>query len=406
MIIRIFCFWGVQIGVQVEASWAGGLRFSLLNKGTGQLWCLVYLKKTFCFKSQQYHGIYHYRSGSTKQELRGTALNQFILRKMNVSLEAQPVPHATLDDIDEEVVRSFVQKALRKQRISESAANADTLTILKNLGLVNEHGEFLLAALLLFGKNPQRYSTMARYKIGRFGKSHADLRHQDVIEGNILDMADKVITTLDAKYLIRPISYEGLQRIEGLEYPESALRKAVLNSIIHKDYSSTFVFLRVYDDRLSIWNPGRLPDTLSIEQLKQTHSSYPRNRLIANVFFVAGYVESWGRGIEIMLEGCRQYGIPDPVIEEDQGGISVTFLKDIYTEEYLRKLDINDRQVEAVLYIKKHGKINNTKYQELNNVSKPTATRELKELLEKKIVINTGTRGSSSEYVLVGSKLA
>ncbi len=146
-----------------------------------------------------YQGIHHYRSGSTKQELRGTALNQFILSKMNISLEAQPVPYASLDDIDEEAVRPFVQKALRKQRISESAANADTLTILKNLELVNEQGEFLLAALLLFGKNPQRYSTMARYKIGRFGKSHADLRHQDVIEGNILDMADKVITTLDAK---------------------------------------------------------------------------------------------------------------------------------------------------------------------------------------------------------------
>jgi len=353
-----------------------------------------------------YHGVHHYRSGSTKQELKGAALNEFILRKMNISLERQPISHATLEDIDESAVQSFVQKALRKQRISESAAKADTLTILKNLELVNEQGELLLAALLLFGKNPRRYSTMARYKIGRFGKSHSDLKHQDVIEGNILDMADKVMTTLDAKYLIRPISYEGLQRIEGLEYPEAALREAVLNSIIHKDYSSTFIFLRVYDDQLNIWNPGRLPDTLSIEQLKQKHSSYPRNRLIANVFFMAGYVESWGRGIEIMVEGCRQYGIPDPIIEEEQGGISVTFLKDIYTEEYLRALDLNDRQVKAVLYIKEHGKINNTKYQELNNVSKPTATRELKYLLDKKIVLNTGTRGSSSEYVLVGSKLA
>lgn len=350
-----------------------------------------------------YHGVYHYRSGSTKQELKGVALNEFILRKMNISLERQPVPHATLDDIDEDAVQSFVQKALRKQRISDSAAKADVLTILKNLELVNEQGEFLLAALLLFGKAPQRYSTMARYKIGRFGKSHSDLKHQDVIEGNLLDMADKVMTTLDTKYLIRPISYEGLQRIEGLEYPETALREAILNSIIHKDYSSTFIFLRVYDGQLNIWNPGRLPDTLSIEQLKQKHSSYPRNRLIANVFFMAGYVEAWGRGIEIMVEGCRQYGMPDPVIEEEHGGISVTFLKDIYTEEYLRTLDINDRQVKAVLFIKKHGKINNTKYQELNDVSKPTATRELKSLLEKKIVVNTGTRGSSSEYVLVGS---
>ena len=76
-------------------------------------------------------------------------------------------------------------------------------------------------------------------------------------------------------------------------------------------------------------------------------------------------MESWGREIEIMAEGCRQYGMPDPVIEEEQGGISATFLEAIYTEEYLPTLDINDRQIKAVLYIKKHGKINNTKYQEL-----------------------------------------
>lgn len=347
-----------------------------------------------------YHGVYHYRSGSTKQELKGHALNEFILRKMNISIERQPIPEATMDDIDEKTVQSFVQKALRKQRISKSAANADTFTILKNFELISEQGELLLAALLLFGKNPQRYSTMARYKIGRFGKSHSDLKHQDVIEGNLLDMADKVMATLDAKYLIRPISYEGLQRIEGLEYPESALREAILNSIIHKDYLSTFIFLRVYDDQLNIWNPGRLPDALSLEQLKQKHSSYPRNRLIANVFFSAGYVESWGRGIEIMVEGCRQYGIPDPVIEEEQGGMSVTFLKDIYTEEYLRTQNINERQIKAVLYVKEHGSITNKKYQQINGIGKTLATEELQNLVNKSLIIQTGAKGRGSKYDL------
>lgn len=176
------------------------------------------------------------------------------------------------------------------------------------------------------------------------------------------------------------------------------MREAVLNSIIHKDYSSTFIFLRVYDDRLSIWNPGRLPDTLSIEQLKQTHSSYPRNRLIANVFFVAGYVESWGRGIEIMVEGCRQYGMPDLVIEEEQGGISVTFLKDIYTEEYLKKLNLEKRQINALLYIKEHGNISNARYQELADISKRTATRDLQELIEKELIEKVGTTGKGTSY--------
>jgi ATP-dependent DNA helicase RecG len=84
--------------------------------------------------------------------------------------------------------------------------------------------------------------------------------------------------------------------MEPLEYPESALREAILNAIIHKDYSSTWIFLRVYDDKLEIWNPGALPEELTIEKLKRVHSSYPRNTNIASAFFKAGYIESWGRG--------------------------------------------------------------------------------------------------------------
>jgi len=126
-----------------------------------------------------YHGVHHYRNGSTKQELKGTALNEFILRKMNISLERQPTSKTTLEDIDEGAVQSFIQKALRKQRILESAANSDTYIILKNLELVNEQGVLLLAAVLLFGKNHNGTQRTARYKIGRFGRFLSDLKHQD-----------------------------------------------------------------------------------------------------------------------------------------------------------------------------------------------------------------------------------
>jgi ATP-dependent DNA helicase RecG len=347
-----------------------------------------------------YHGLHHYRSGSTKQELKGNALNHFLLKKMGLSWEQRPIPEASLKDIDENAVKSFLQKALSKQRISESAAGADTLSLLKNLKLVNEQGELLLAALLLFGKEPDKYALSAYFKIGRFGQSHADLKFQDIVRGNILDMADKVMDILDRLYLIRPISYRGLQRIEGLEYPESALRESILNSIIHKDYSGTTIFLSVYDDKLMIWNPGELPSTLSVEKLKEKHSSQPRNRLIADVFFMAGYIESWGRGIEIMMKGCKEYGMPEPVIVEEQGGISVSFLKDIYTEEYLRKLDLNDRQIKALLYVKGKGVIMSSDYQKMNTVKRTVATEELMDLVNKSLLQKTGSIGRSSKYIL------
>lgn len=92
-----------------------------------------------------YHGAYHYRSGSTKQELRGAALHKFLLQKIGVSWEQQIVPNATLDDIDEDVVKRFLQKAIKNERISKHTASSDTLTLLKNLDLVTDKGEFLLA---------------------------------------------------------------------------------------------------------------------------------------------------------------------------------------------------------------------------------------------------------------------
>lgn len=347
-----------------------------------------------------YHGIYHYRSGSTKQELKGATLHKFLLEKIGISWEQQIVTGATLDDINEDTVKRFLQKAISNKRISEHAASSDVLTLLKNLDLINDKGEFLLAAVLLFGKRPKKYAPSAYFKIGRFGKSPGDLLFQDIAEGNILDMADTVMEILNRKYLIRPISYEGLLRKEPLEYPEDALREAILNAIIHKDYHGTTIFLSIYDDQLMIWNPGRLPDSLTVDQLKGKHRSIPRNRLIADVFFMAGYIEAWGRGIGIMLDGCRSYGIPEPVIVEEQEGISVTFLKDIFTEEYLRKLGLNERQIKAVLYVKEKGQITNSEYQKISNLKQTVSSAELQDLVKKKILRMAGTKGRGAKYVL------
>jgi ATP-dependent DNA helicase RecG len=119
---------------------------------------------------------------------------------------------------------------------------------------------------------------------------------------------------------------------------------------------------------------------------------------------MAGYIEAWGRGIDIMLEGCRAYSIPDPIIAEEQDGISVTFLKDIYTEGYLRTLDLNERQVKAILYVRQHHSITNAEYQKLNNLGKSVSTTELQDLIDKKLVEKIGTTGRGTRYVLPNFK--
>ncbi|ATL46909.1 transcriptional regulator [Chitinophaga caeni] len=346
-----------------------------------------------------YHAIYHYRSGSTKQELKGTALYNWLLKKSGNSWEDIAVPNATIDDLDMETVQSFLNRAITKDRIPASAADEDVYSLMKRLNLLTSDGKLTNAAILLFGKQIQALSPTTSFKIGRFGADSTDLLFQDVIETNLLTMVEKVMDKLKVRYLIRPISYKGIERMEPLEYPESALREAVLNAIIHKDYSSTWILLRVYEDRLHLWNPGILPEELSIEELKQEHSSYPRNRNIAGVFFKAGYVEAWGRGTNDIINAFLQAGLPEPVIEESQGGLSVVFLKDIYTEEYLRKLDINDRQVKALLHIKEYGSITNSEYQKLNDLKKTASTTELVDLYEKGLIKKIGTTGRGTKYI-------
>ncbi len=270
---------------------------------------------------------------------------------------------------------------------------------MKRLNLLSKDGELTNAAILLFGKQPYSISPTTSFKIGRFGKRASDLLFQDIIETNLLTMVEKVMDKLNDRYLIRPISYQGLERMEPLEYPEAALREAVLNAIIHKDYSSTWIFLRVYDNRLELWNPGELPEELTIDKLKEDHSSYPRNPNMAGVFFKAGYIESWGRGTNRIIEALTEAGFPEPVIEEDMKGLRITFRKDIYTEQYLAGLGLGENFRKALLFIKENGSITNSQYQNLLSVSKRTATRELQELIEEGWIDKMGTTGKGTTYV-------
>lgn len=180
-----------------------------------------------------YKGTYYLKSGSTKQELKGAELQHFILKKLGRTFDELPAEGADLGDIDEKAVRKFIRKAIKAKRLPQEA-DADRLQeIISNLKLITDSEKLKNAAVLLFGKDPLRFFSSVTFKIGRFGDSDHDLRFQDIIEGNIFEMPEKAIETLRAKYLVSPIRYEGLQRIEELEYPEEALREAILNAIIH-----------------------------------------------------------------------------------------------------------------------------------------------------------------------------
>jgi len=272
-----------------------------------------------------YQGGYFYRSGSTKQELKGNALQQFILKKLGRSWDDIACEGATIDDIDPEAIKYFIRKATAAKRMPVGSEEDDVLTVLENLNLIDSNGNLKNAAVLIFGKKPAKFFVGAEFKIGRFGSKESDLMFQDVVDGNILQMADRVMEILKSKYLISPIHYEGLQRIEPLEIPEDAFREAIFNAIIHKQYAGIPIQMKVYNDSIWLWNDGDLPEGFTVETLLNKHTSKPRNGNIANVFYKAGFIESWGRGINKIREGFTANGFPEPKIQTEMGGVSIIF---------------------------------------------------------------------------------
>ena len=271
-----------------------------------------------------YRGHYHYRSGSTKQELKGVALQEFILRKLGRSWDEIAHPKATEEVIDRDAIDYFLKKGINSGRIDSDELQASTHDVLDNLNLLDDEGKLKNAALLLFAKKPQKFFTSVEFQIGRFGRNEGDLLEQDIIEGNIIQMADKVMEVLRFKYLHAPIRFEGMQRIETLEIPDKAFREILYNAIAHKLYSGSSIQMHVYDDRIEVWNEGLLPEGYTPETLLRRHSSRPRNKNIAFAFFKAGFIDRWGLGYKKIMEGFKEAGMKQPEIELVDGGVRVT----------------------------------------------------------------------------------
>ena len=350
-----------------------------------------------------YKGQYHYRSGSTKQELKGAALEKFLLQKRGKRWDSVLIPKVFVSDLKQETFEFFKKRGINSKRLDENNLTNNNEHLLENLKLI-ENGCLKRAAILLFHPDPEKFITGAYIKIGYF-ENKSDLIFQDEIHGNLFEQIEKTLELLFTKYIKAIISYEnGVNRIETYEYPKEAVREALLNAIAHKDYSGlTPIQIRVYKNKIMIWNEGVLPEDWTINNLLKEHSSRPFNPDIANVFFRSGYIESWGRGIRKMMELCVAKGLPRPSYLVEGSDFWVVFRKDVYYTEYLQSLGLNDRQVKAVLFAKENGKITNSDYQLLNNISKRTATTELTELVNQfKVLIKTGTSGSSVSYQIVG----
>ena len=270
-------------------------------------------------------GRFYYRTGSTKMELTGVELNEFLLKKAGKTWDDVVEEGATIKDIDELSITKFIEDSKEKGRMPETKG-LSAFQILEKLQLT-EGRKLKRAAIVLFGNDPNRFYPNVQVKIGRFGKDSTDLKFHEIVEGNLVQMLDEVQAQLNHKFLTRPIDFIGMQRIEKDEYPVDALREMLLNALVHRTYMGAHIQLRVYDNRLSIWNEGGLPYGLTVEELKGEHNSRPRNPKIAKACFMAGYIDTWGRGTLKIYNSCKEHGLPEPDILEKDGGFMVALNK-------------------------------------------------------------------------------
>ena len=282
-------------------------------------------------------GKYYVRTGSTLQELKGPALNEFILKRTGKTWDDIPEQRASINDIDESSIKQFLKDARTVKRINVED-NINISDLLEKLRLL-EDGHLKRAAIVLFGKDPGKFYPNIAVKIGKFGETDADLKFHEVIEDNLVQLKDRIGEMLNAKFFIHPIDFMGMQRVERDEYPVDAVREMILNALVHRNYMGAPTQIRLYDDNFSVWNDGGLPEGISEEDLKKVHRSKPRNSLIADTCFKAGYIDSWGRGTIKIIEACQEFGLPEPVLKEEQGG----FLSKIFkgTEKVRRKYGEN-----------------------------------------------------------------
>ncbi len=261
------------------------------------------------------------RVGRTNQCLRREEAHRLWEVSTGRTWDALSCPRFTLGEMDRKAVREYLEHA----GMSLATPIED---LLRNIKLPFGPGAFCNAAVLLFGKSPQTFFVEAQLKCGRFkGTDSVDFDDEQTYEGSILAQLDDAMGFV-GRHTRRAYRITGRPEREVTpEYPEDAVREALINALCHRDYAVVgTIQVRIYDDRMEIWNPGRLPPNISLRKLYQRHASHPGNPLIAQALYRARLIEHWGTGTLRIIEACQKAGIK-AMFEASMGMFIVTLRK-------------------------------------------------------------------------------
>jgi ATP-dependent DNA helicase RecG len=350
------------------------------------------------------------RIGNTNRQMTDYEIFGYVSARTQPTFDEEPVRDTTLNDLDMVNLDDYLTY-LRRMRPQTTYLNQPLEQVLAQLRIVREVDNVLrstLAGLLMFGKYPQAfepqmvitflqyYGTTETEKTPR-GERFLDNRK---FEGTIPEIVNSAVNYVMAS--IRKSSLiDGVYRRDIPEYPEEAVREAVVNAIAHRDYShfvrGSYIQIRLFADRLEVQSPGGLYGNVSEETLENEQST--RNRLLMRLMEDLHLVENRGSGIRMMLEAMRKANLEPPRFQDRRSSFWVTFRNHtLISPQAIAWLNqfadrpLNDRQRLALLYLRHNAQMTNRDYQRLNHMDSVTSNRELRGLVQLDLIEQHSTR--------------
>jgi ATP-dependent DNA helicase RecG len=342
------------------------------------------------------------RQGTHSVPATSDAIDRLITRRSQDELRWERLPALGVEiaDLDEDEIRRTANEAIKDRLYS--FRSTDTLGILEELSLAT--GEMIRnSAVILFGKRPERRFPQLRIRAARFEGTSvlSSFRDNRSFEGHAFALIEKSEGFLrDYISIASELPKEGTKRTDRPAYPWKALREALLNAIVHRDYAAFDggVSISVFDDRIEFWNSGTLPEGMTVDDLKGPHPSRPHNPDIANVFYVRGYIERWGIGTSQIVARCLEAGLPEPQWEEAAGGgvrLTIRLARPAEGESRL-----NHRQIQLLTRLKVGQRITPDEYfsSVQGEAKERRARKDLTELVEKGYLNREG-QGPATTYI-------
>ena len=345
------------------------------------------------------------RRGADNRPLEGSEVDLLLANRPVGDFEMQPVPGASRDDLDEKVIDAYLEKRLAR---NPAHAVLPKGKLLQQIGALTAETLPTVSGMLLFGREPQLFLPHSRAIFVKFadtqprgpGGSFGYGRREEMLGPLplIIDRAWRVIwEEMDKQAVVR-----GLQRQEETEYPQSAVREALVNAVAHRDYRLTgrSIEIRMYTDRLEVTSPGGLPAHITLDNIVDEH--YSRNPRIVNGLYQWGYIEELGLGVDRMIEDMVSAGHLPPKFEAKSHRFSVILYnaRDTARAGKPWEQNMNERQMRAVQYVQEKGSITNREYRDLcPHVGAETLRLDLADLVNKAILLKIGDK-RGTHYIL------